>query len=107
MRSIPQPLLLTVFSLGIPMYWNIKILRNSDPHSYIPPDTNASIFKGFLALKRKHAVPMIIIIIIIIKLTKSKQLPFLGYQKSDQNSKKKYKSLNLRIAFQTGAKYFM
>ena len=91
------------------MYWNIKILRNSDPHSCIPPDTNASIFKGFLALKRKHAVPMIIIIIIIIiiKLTKTKQLPFLGYQKSDQNSKKKYKSLNLRIAFQTGAKYFM
>ena len=106
MRSIPQPLLLTVFSIGIPMYWNIKILRNSDPHSCIPPDTIASIFKGFLALKRKHAVPMIIIII-ITKLTKSKQLPFLGYQKSDQNSKKKYKSLNLRIAFQTGAKYFM
>ena len=89
------------------MYWNIKILRNSDPHSCIPPDTNASIFKGFLALKRKHAVPMIIIIIIIIKLTKSKQLPFLGYQKSDQNSKKKYKSLDLRIVFQMGPKYFM
>ena len=90
------------------MYRDIKILRNSDPNSCIPPDTIASIFKGFLALKRKHAVPMIIIIIIIIiKLTKSKQLPFLGYQKSDQNSKKKYKSLNLRIAFQTGAKYFM
>ena len=88
------------------MYWDIKILRNSDLHSCIPSDTIASIFKGFLALKRKHAVPMIIIII-ITKLTKSKQLPFLGYQKSDQNSKKKYKSLDLRIAFQMGPKYFM
>ena len=40
-------------------------------------------------------VIIIITIIIIITLTKSKQLPFLGYQKSDQKSKKKYKSLDL------------
>ena len=42
-------------------------------------------------------LPIIIIMIIIIitTLTKSKQLPFLGYQKSDQKSKKKYKSLDL------------
>ena len=45
-----------------------------------------------IALKRKHVVPKIII---ITTLTKSKQLPFLGYQKSDQKSKKKYKSLDL------------
>ena len=36
-------------------------------------------------------LPIITIIIIIATLTKSKQLPFLGYQKSDQKSKKKYK----------------
>ena len=46
-----------------------------------------------MALKRKHVVPTIIIII-ITTLTKNKQLPFLGYQKSDQKSKKKYKSLD-------------
>ena len=70
------------------------------PHSCIPPDTIASIFKGFLARatkicpekKRKHMVPTIII---ITTLPKSKQLPFLGYQKSDQKSKKKYKNLDL------------
>ena len=45
-----------------------------------------------LTLKSKHVVPTIIIITI---LTKSKQLPFFGYQKSDQKSKKKYKSLDL------------
>ena len=38
---------------------------------------------------------IITIITIIIALTKSKQLPFLGYQKSDQKSNKKYKSLDL------------
>ena len=83
------------------MYWNIKILRNSDPHSCIPPDTNASIFKGFLALKRKHAVPMIIIII-ITKLTKSKQLPFLGYQKSDQNSKTEIQKFEFKNSVSNG-----
>ena len=99
--------MLQFFSLGIPVYWDIKFLRNSDPHSCIPPDTITSILKGFLALKRKHVPIIIIIIIITTTLTKSKQLPFLGYQKSDQNSKKKYKSLDLRIAFQMGPKYFM
>ena len=44
-----------------------------------------------ITLKRKHMTPAII----ITTLTKSKQLPFLGYQKSDQKSKKKYKSLDL------------
>ena len=33
--------------------------------------------------------------VIITTLSKGKQLPFLGYQKSDQKSKKKCKSLNL------------
>ena len=51
-----------------------------------------------IALKRKHVVPKIII---ITTLTKSKQLPFLGYQKSDQKSKKKYK-FGFRVAFQMG-----
>ena len=45
-----------------------------------------------IALKRKHVVA---IIIIIITLTKSKQLPLLGNQKSDQQSNNKYKSLAL------------
>ena len=48
--------------------------------------------RQLMALKRKHVVPTIIII--ITTLTKNKQLPFLGYQKSDQKSKKKYKSLD-------------
>ena len=48
--------------------------------------------RQLMALKRKHMVPTIIII--ITTLTKNKQLPFLGYQKSDQKSKKKYKSLD-------------
>ena len=52
------------------------------------------------ALKRKHVVP--IITIIMTTLTKSKQLPFLGYQKSDQKSKKKYKSLDLEWCFKRG-----
>ena len=43
-----------------------------------------------IALKRK--VPTIII---TTTLMKSKQLTFLGYQKSDQKSKKKYKALDL------------
>ena len=43
------------------------------------------------ALKRKHVVPTII----TTTLTKCKQLLFLGYQKSDLKSKKKYKSLDL------------
>ena len=42
----------------------------------------------------KHVVPTTIIIIIIITLTKNKQLPFIGYQKLDQISKKKYKRLD-------------
>ena len=44
--------------------------------------------RQLMALKRKHVVSTIIIII-IATLTKNKQLPFLGYQKSDQKSKKK------------------
>ena len=57
-----------------------------------------------MTLKRKHVILMmmmmiiiiiIIIIIIVTTLTKNKQLPFLGYQKADQKSKKKYKSLDL------------
>ena len=42
---------------------------------------------------------IIVIIIIIITLTKSKQLPFHEYQKSDQKSKKDYKSLDLEQRF--------
>ena len=46
---------------------------------------------------------MVPIIIIITTLTKSKQLPLLGYQKSDRKSKKKYKKyIGFRAAFQTG-----
>ena len=37
----------------------------------------------------------------IITLTKSKQLPFLGYQKSDQKPKKKY-MFGFKVVFQTG-----
>ena len=40
-------------------------------------------------------IMIIITITIITTLTNNKQLPFLGYQKSDQKSKKKYKSLDL------------
>ena len=47
-----------------------------------------------MTLKRKHVV-LTKIIIIIITLTKNKQLPFLGYRKSYQKSKKKYKRLDL------------
>ena len=61
-------------------------------------------YKRYLiTLKRKHVVLIIIliiiiiiiIIIVIITLTKRKQWPFLGYQQSDQTSKKKYNSLDL------------
>ena len=61
-------------------------------------------YKRYLiTLKRKHVVLIIIliiiiiiiIIIVIITLTKRKQWPFLGYQQSDQKSKKKYNSLDL------------
>ena len=52
--------------------------------------------RSLTALKRKHVVP---ITIIIMTLTESKQLPFPGYQKSDQKSKKKYKSLHLEYRF--------
>ena len=46
---------------------------------------------------------MVPIIIKITPLTKSKQLPLLGYQKSDRKSKKKYKKyIGFRAAFQTG-----
>ena len=38
---------------------------------------------------------IIIIIIIIIIIVKSRQLPFLGHQKLDQKSKKKYNNLIL------------
>ena len=34
---------------------------------------------------------------IINTVTKSKQIPFLGYQKSNKNSKKKQQSLDLRF----------
>ena len=46
------------------------------------------ILQKIIALQRKHVLP---IIIIIITLTESKQLPFLGNQKSNN----KYKSLAL------------
>ena len=48
--------------------------------------------RWLIALKRKHVVPTIV----ITTPTKSKQLPFLGYQKSDQKSKKKCNSLDLQ-----------
>ena len=44
-------------------------------------------------------IVIIIIIIIIIIITKRKQLPFHEYQKSDQKSKKDYKSLDLEQRF--------
>ena len=44
-------------------------------------------------LKRKHV--LLSILLIITTLIKNKQLPFLGYQKSDRKSKKKYKDLDL------------
>ena len=44
----------------------------------------------------------IIIITIITALTKSKQLPSLGYQKWDQKFKKKILEFGFRVAFQTG-----
>ena len=43
-------------------------------------------------IKRKHVV--LAIIIMTTTLTKSKQLPFLGYQKSDQKSNKEIQSLD-------------
>ena len=41
-------------------------------------------------------------IIITTTLTKSKQLPFLRYQKSDQKLKKKIQKFGFRVAFQAG-----
>ena len=46
--------------------------------------------------EKKHVVSTIII---IAAMTKSKQLPFLRYQKSDQKSKKNYKNLDLKERF--------
>ena len=46
-----------------------------------------------MTLKSKHV--LLTILIIIITLTRNKQLLFLGSQKLDQKSKKKYKSLDL------------
>ena len=51
-------------------------------------------------IKRKHVV--LAIIIMTTTLTKSKQLPFLGYQKSDQKSNKEIQRFGSRVAFQTG-----
>ena len=42
--------------------------------------------------EKKHMVPTVIL---ITTLKKNTQLPFPGYQKSDQTSKKKYKNLDL------------
>ena len=47
------------------------------------------------SFEKKKYVVLKIMMIIITTLTKSKELPFLGYQKSDQKSKKKYESLDL------------
>ena len=59
--------------------------------------------RQLIALKRKLVVP-IIMIITITSLTKSKQLPFLEYQKSDQKSKKN-KIKHLDIEFQTSPNF--
>ena len=45
--------------------------------------------KMIIALKRKHVVPT------MITTAKSKQIAFLGYQKSNQKSKKKCRTLDL------------
>ena len=52
-----------------------------------------------IALKRKQGVPTIITTTTLIK---SKQLTFLGYQRSDQKSKKKIQKFGFRVAFQVG-----